>query len=172
MTEEYNGNGITKQEESAMVFEWIRKIKVNPMDKQGKIARCVICNSKMHWAKNCPHKTNIKSINVAETISDDDNYDEEVNIILMTSEYEILINEIEVNATIDTAWTKTVFGKNWFHNLLKCLDDTVFNKVKIVSSEKTFKFGDVGRFSSKSSKSLFLKILQYSHSNTCVGAFF
>ena len=116
------------------------------MDKQGKIARCVICHSKMHWAKNCPHKTNIKSINVAETISDDDNYDEEVNIILMTSEYEILINEIEVNATIDTAWTKTVFGKNWFHNLLKCLDDTAFNKVKIVSSEKTFKFGDAERF--------------------------
>ena len=100
----------------------------------------------MHWAKNCPHKTNIKSINVAETISDDDNYDEEVNIILMTSGYEILINEIEVNATIDTAWTKTVLGKNWFHNLLKCLDDTAFNKVKIVSSEKTFKFGDAERF--------------------------
>ena len=84
------------------------------MDKQGKIARCVICNSKMHWAKNCPHKTNIKSINVAETISDDDNYDEEVNIILMTSEYEILINEIDVNATIDATWTKTVLGKTGF----------------------------------------------------------
>ena len=28
MTEEYNGNGITKQEESAMVFEWIKKKKV------------------------------------------------------------------------------------------------------------------------------------------------
>ena len=68
----------------------------------------------MHWAKNCPHKTNIKSINAAETISDNDNYDEEVNIILMTSEYEILINEIEVNAIIDTAWTKTVFWEKLF----------------------------------------------------------
>ena len=27
----------------------------------------------MHWAKDCPHKTNVKSVNVAETISDDDN---------------------------------------------------------------------------------------------------
>ena len=68
----------------------------------------------MHWAKNCPHKTNIKSVNVAETISDDDdNYDEEVNITLMTSQYEILVNEMEA-----------------------------LNKVKIVPSEKTFKFGD------------------------------
>ena len=108
------------------------------------MTRRVICNSKMYWAKNCPHKTNIKPINVAETISDDDNYDE-VSIILMTSEYEILINEMEVNAIIDTACTKTVSGKNWFHNFLKCLDDTAFNKVKIVSSEKTFKFGDSGK---------------------------
>ena len=61
----------------------------------------------MHWAKNCPHKTNIKSVNVAETTSDG-NYDEEVNIVLMTNEYEILINEMEVNAIIDTACTKTV----------------------------------------------------------------
>ena len=100
------------------------------------MTRRVICNSKMYWAKNCPHKTNIKLINVAETISDDDNYDE-VSIILMTSEYEILINEMEVNAIIDTACTKTVSGKNWFHNFLKCLD-TAFNRVKIVSSEKVF----------------------------------
>ena len=119
------------------------------MDKRGKITRNVICDSKMHWAKNCPHKANIKSINVAETISDDDNYDEEVSIILMTSEYEILINEMEVNAIIDTACTKAVSGKNWFHNFLKCLDDTAFNKVKIVSSEKTFKFGDGQKVFSK-----------------------
>ena len=125
-----------------MVLEQSKKKKVNLMDKQGKIARCVICDSKMHWAKNCPHKTNIKSINVAETISDDDNYDEKVNIILMTSEYEILINEMEVNDIIDTTCTKTVSRKNWFHNFLKCLDDTAFDKVKIVSNEKTFKFGD------------------------------
>ena len=38
----------------------------------------------MYWAKNCHHKTNIKSVNVAGTISDDDNYDE----VLMTSESE------------------------------------------------------------------------------------
>ena len=53
----------------------------------GESTRCVICNLKTHWGKKCLHKTNIKSVNVAETISDDDNYDEEVNIILITSEY-------------------------------------------------------------------------------------
>ena len=68
------------------------KQKLNRMDKQGKITTCATCNSKMHWAKNCPHKTNIKLVHVEKTNSDDDNYDEQVNIILMSSEHEILIN--------------------------------------------------------------------------------
>ena len=93
VNKEYNGNRIIKQEESAMVFEQSKnpKKKLNPMNKQGKITRCIICDSKMHWAKNCPHKTNIKSVNFAETHGDDDNDDKEVNIILMTSEYKILM---------------------------------------------------------------------------------
>ena len=30
--------------------------KHNPLDKNGKVCRCVICDSKMHWADKCPHK--------------------------------------------------------------------------------------------------------------------
>ena len=54
----------------------------------------------------------------------------------MTSQYKILMNKMEVNAIIDTACTKIVSGKNWFHNFLKCLDDTALYKVKTVPSEK------------------------------------
>ena len=97
----------------------------------------------MHWAKNCPHKSIEKEkVNITETNSDNESDNEEVNIILMTNEYEILINEMEVNAVIDTACTKTVSAENWFQNYLKCLDDTALNKVKVIPSEKTFKFGD------------------------------
>ena len=66
-----------------MVFKQSKnpKKKLNQIDKHGKITRCVICDSKMHCTKNCPHQTNIKSFHVAETISDDENYDEEVNKI-------------------------------------------------------------------------------------------
>ena len=97
-----------------MVFEQSKnsKKKLNPMDKQGKITRCVICDSKMYCSKNCPHRTNLKSVNIAETTSNDNNYNEKINTILMTSEYEILINEMEVNTIIDIACTKTVSGKN------------------------------------------------------------
>ena len=119
------------------------KKKLNPMNKQRKITRCIICDSNMHWAKNCPHKSIEKEkVNITETDSDNESDNEEVNIILMTNEYEILINEMEVNAVIDTACTKTVSGENWFQNYLKCLDDTALNKVRVIPSEKTFKFGD------------------------------
>ena len=150
---EYDDNMIIKQEESAFIFEQnkkIRKNKLNPVDKQGKLTRCIICDSKMHWMKFCPHKSSAKPVNVVETVSDnDDNDDEEVNIILMTNEYEVLINEMEINAIIDTACTKTVAGENWFHNYLKNLDDTALDMVKTSPSQKTFKFGDGRKVCSK-----------------------
>ena len=54
----------------------------------------------------------------------------------------ILINEMEVNVIVDTGCTKSVSGKKWFHNFLKCFDNTSLNKVKVVPSEKSLKFGD------------------------------
>ena len=30
--------------------------KLNPVTRQGKVSRCAICDSKMHFAKNCQHK--------------------------------------------------------------------------------------------------------------------
>ena len=134
-----------------MIFEQNKlKKKLTPVNKQGKITRCITCDLKMHWAKNCPHKSIEKEkVNITETNSDNESDNEEVYIILMTNEYEILINEMEVNAVIDTACTKTVSGENWFQNYLKCLDDTALNKVKVIPSEKTFKFGDGQKIVSK-----------------------
>ena len=27
--------------------------EMNPLDRNGQISRCVVCDSKMHWAKDC-----------------------------------------------------------------------------------------------------------------------
>ena len=45
-----------KQEEPVYVFDHNKKMKrkINPTDKKGKVTRCIICDSKMHWAKTCP----------------------------------------------------------------------------------------------------------------------
>ena len=29
--------------------------EMNPLNRNGQISRCVVCDSKMHWAKDCPH---------------------------------------------------------------------------------------------------------------------
>ena len=107
----------------------------------------------MHWAKACPHKTKTNFVNITENDNEnenDDSSDEEVNIVLLTNnEYEILISEMETNAIIDTACTKTVSGEKWFNNFISCLDDTALNSVKIIPSKKVFKFGDGRKVYSK-----------------------
>ena len=70
--------------------------------------------------------------------------------LLIANEYEILISEIEINAIIDTACTKTVSGeKKIFFNFIKCLDDSAFKKVQVVPWRKIFKFGDGWKVYSK-----------------------
>ena len=90
-----------KQEESVFVVNQNTKLrrKINPKDKKGKITRCVICDSKMHWAKTYPHKSNYNVVYVAEPLSeieDETVCDEEVNIILITNKYEIMISKWEL----------------------------------------------------------------------------
>ena len=53
--------------------------KLNPPNNKDQISRCIVCDSKMHWANNCPHNT--QSVNVLE---DDVDKCEELNIVLMT----------------------------------------------------------------------------------------
>ena len=141
-----------KQEESVYVFDHNKKMKrkINPTDKKGKVTRCIICDSKMHWSKTCPHKSNTNVVNITESDDDDDSPDEEVHIVLMSNnEYEILINEMETNAITDIACMKTVSGEKWFYNYMNCLDDTAINLIEIKPSRKVFKFGDARKVYSK-----------------------
>ena len=39
--------------------------KANPLGKNGKISRCIICNSKLHWVKKCPHRSS-QNVNIVE----------------------------------------------------------------------------------------------------------
>ena len=46
--------------------------EMNPLDRNGQISRCIVCDLKMHWAKDCPHSKHIKqqSANVIEMMVD------------------------------------------------------------------------------------------------------
>ena len=112
------------------------------MNEKGQVPRCVICDSKMQWAKNCPHK-NSQQLNYIDNEDGRDSDDsEEVNIVLITeevSEHDIFIAEAATSAVVDTACTKTVAGESWFINYCKKLDNDL---IEIHPSKTSFKFED------------------------------
>ena len=121
--------------------------KLNPVDKNGKISRCVICDSKLHWAPKHPHR-NDQNVNILED-SDSDSAEnhsfEEVNIVLITedlSKSEIFFTEASKSAVIDTACTKTVAGEQWLSNFMSSLTTRSKNEIKCYPSSTKFKFGD------------------------------
>ena len=52
-------NIVAMKQEEAFFNQKYKKsnYKNNPLDKNGKISRCIICDSKLHWAKKCPHRS-------------------------------------------------------------------------------------------------------------------
>ena len=83
--------------------------KLNRLTKQGKISRCAICDSKMHWVENCQHKRP-QIANIIETSEEDTDNEyevEDVNFVLMTTQNPIknFVDEMLMKAVIDTACT-------------------------------------------------------------------
>ena len=114
--------------------------KLNPPNNKGQILRCIVIDSKMHRANNCPHNT--QSVNVLE---DNINECEEVNIVLMTEDLDknnIFVAEASKSAVIDTAWTKTIAGEKWYQSFITNLPNNYVAQIESFPSEIVFKFGD------------------------------
>ena len=79
----------------------------NPLNRNGAISRCAICDSTCYWAKSCPHKS--KSVNIASELEQDCIYPaeqlEELNITLFTemNAVEVFLIEAMGPAVIDHA---------------------------------------------------------------------
>ena len=112
--------------------------KHKPLDKNGNVSRCVICDSKIHWADKCPHKSNFQSVNISEEVkwdTDNESESEEINIVFMTEEIdknEIFIAEASRLVVVDTACTKTVAGEEWYMNYIKDLPCELKSQIKSV----------------------------------------
>ena len=124
--------------------------------------RCAICDSKMHWAKDCQHKrsatANIAGLN-NETENNLENIIEEANIVLITTDDTKI--QTNLNTIIDTACTKTIAGEEWLNKHLKNLDDTLINQVEVNLSNRIFKFGDGHKVTAISSVSHQLYLISY-----------
>ena len=115
----------------------------NPPNRYGKITRCSICQSVLHWWRECPHKN--ESIRLTETDKSDPKETdvEECNITLFTydehSSNEIFLVESMNMAVIDTACTRTVCGQKWLDEYKKNINK---EDIVIQRSNVPFRFGD------------------------------
>ena len=119
--------------------------KLNLLDKNGKISRCVICDSKMHWAGKCPHQNESVNMFEAEDSESENSDSEEVNIVLLTDsdlKNDIFVAEALKLAVIDTACTKRVVREEWYKDFVKNLPIKYKNRLHTSTANTAFKFGD------------------------------
>lgn len=120
----------------------VRK-KGNPFNVYGRQTRCKICQSTLHYWKECQHRK--QSVEITESCTsdeDEEKHPEECNITLFThgkrTENENFVHEMQKCAVIDTGCTRTVCGKRWLRDYLKTIKSTINSK----RSHKPFRFGN------------------------------
>lgn len=115
--------------------------------KTGRVSRCAICDSKYHWAPECPHKDpDHRHLNKAENIL-------KVDAVLPDNEHWSYITQEANNlALIDSGATKTVVGKKWMTQYEEGLDEKDKDMIKEEKHVSVFKFGDGKSFHSDTVK--------------------
>ena len=125
--------------------------RTNPPDWDGNPTRCLICDSKFHWIRQCP--------DAHENRGDHDEAEkseETVHLSLFMgyasadkgSKLPSLVEESQGFAVLDTGCTNTVCGAAWYETYVNGLSN--FDRSKLVEqdSTSTFTFGDGATVSS------------------------
>ena len=127
--------------------------KQNPVGPDGKTSRCLVCDSRFHWARQCPdaYENNKRKGESYRSNDDlDDDKEDMVHLSLFvgyTNEsrsYKLdkLVSESENCAVLDTGCSNTVCGVEWLDEYMKGLSDYDKSKVIEATSSSTFTFGD------------------------------
>ncbi|CAL4132571.1 unnamed protein product, partial [Meganyctiphanes norvegica] len=122
--------------------------RLNRTDAQGKITRCINCDSKFHYVYNCPNRDFQGNQKVYETTHSDENYmDKEDALVAATiptksEEMITLVAETLNCAVLDSACSSTVCGQGWMTCYLDSLDDNSKRRVREFPGTTTFRFGN------------------------------
>lgn len=107
----------------------------NPNNQFGQPSRCSICQSVMHWAKDCPHRTESQENTFYQ-------------VVLFQSDLEhpnalpSLVHESLSSGILDCGASKTCCGITWFNHYLESLNSDEQNKIRYYPSNSQYKFGD------------------------------
>ena len=140
-----------------------KKIRgTNKLDIYGNVTRCNICDSTMHYKKDCPHRSDKEyGINQGECLeesgqvksADDKSFTYEIveveahhAIAIEPEEYaEVDISKVSGHtmniAIVDCGAAKNVTGTKWLDSYKESLSDTEKGKIFMHKTNNIFKFG-------------------------------
>ena len=115
----------------------------NARDESGKHMKCAVCESIMHFKRDCPH--NQEAYVSTESMNNDDRNNNDVQdvwkIEYSQEDKHIFMTETVHAAVLDSACSKTVAGQAWKEMYMSSLPEEEKRKVKVYPSRTTFKFG-------------------------------
>ena len=120
----------------------------NPLGPDGKVSTCAICNSTMHWIRDCPHSYE-KAEEKAQA-EQKGSEAESVSFSMLTGCAEApngdrlggIVEELGDSALIDSGCANTVCGETWLANYQKGLTEFQRAQVSEQPSNQAFTFGD------------------------------
>ena len=126
--------------------------QLNPTTAVGEVTRCVVCDSKMHWARECPHSyENAEKKNSDSSSNEQEKEHRETNFVMSVyttntnssnGKMSKLLKDSQGCAILDSGCITTVCGKEWFDSYTSQLSDYQKSFLKEEPSESTFTFGD------------------------------
>ena len=102
--------------------------KVNPTGFNGKPTKCKICESILHYARDCPHRRPIE---------------DKITLFVGPKQEDLCLftSEARNSAVLDSGCTASVAGQSWVDCYLQTLNDDQQANINIQPSNRLFKFG-------------------------------
>ena len=116
--------------------------QMNPLDRNGNISRCVICDSKMHWASKCPESYEARNRKKSVRFNDDI---DKITLFQNTpneDQMSLFVGENLGVAFLDSGCNRTVCGEDWYTSYIETLSEEERSTISKSPSEYKFKFGD------------------------------
>ena len=138
------GRGQNKYFRGAATSSTANRKGRNPLNHQGAVSRCSICDSINHWMVNCPD-----AVYYQETFHEDssDNPDNSHHVTLFQSNLitddhmKAFVCESFSAAILDSGATATVAGRIWVECYIDSLSEHSTKSITYHKSNNSFKFG-------------------------------
>ena len=119
--------------------------RINTRDLNGKIRKCLVCNSIWHFMQDCPDKDKY-----IKEPKDNKHSNQEVNLSFLSfvgcasndDKLKTLLNDSQGYALLDSGCSNTVAGEEWVSKYIANLSVGDRLKVEVEASNESFTFGD------------------------------